>query len=253
MNYIIPTESQIREETEVAVRCFWDTRSRQSDRQAAIGNSDQGTRSAVTGGGHLNGFIELLKTNLITAGIESSDIYTTKDLYLPGFYRPTKKWDIIVVKTLSSGEKRLIAVIELKSQVGPSFGNNGNNRTEEAIGSASDIWVAYREGRFGINSRPWLGYLMVLESCASSLRNVNVKEPHFKIDDAFQDSSYTKRFEILCRRLVLERLYTSACLLSSEAGAGGLEGSFIEPATDLTIHGFIASLIGHVITENARS
>ena len=39
---------------------------------------------------------------------------------------------------------RLLAVIELKSQVGPSFGNNFNNRTEEAIGSAVDFWTAYR-------------------------------------------------------------------------------------------------------------
>jgi len=35
--------------------------------------------------------------------------------------------------------------IELKSRVG-SFGNNVNNRTEEAIGNAADIWRAYEEG-----------------------------------------------------------------------------------------------------------
>ncbi len=36
-------------------------------------------------------------------------------------------------------EGKLLAGIEFKSQVG-SFGNNYNNRTEEAIGSAADIW-----------------------------------------------------------------------------------------------------------------
>ncbi len=39
-----------------------------------------------------------------------------------------KKWDLLVV------EGCLIAAIEFKSQVG-SFGNNYNNRTEEALGS----------------------------------------------------------------------------------------------------------------------
>jgi len=55
--------------------------------------------------------------------------------------------------------RQAVAAIEFKSQVG-SFGNNYNNRTEEAIGSASDIWGAYREGAFKPSARPWLGYLM---------------------------------------------------------------------------------------------
>src|SRR5471030_2748197 len=73
-------------------------------------------------------------------------------------YRPEKKWDLIVISN-----KQLVCVMEFKSQVGPSFGNNFNNRTEEAIGSATDIWAAYREGAFKPSSRPWLGYLMLLE------------------------------------------------------------------------------------------
>ena len=44
---------------------------------------------------------------------------------------------------------QLIAALEFKSQVGPSFGNNFNNRTEEAIGTAHDLWTAYREGALG--------------------------------------------------------------------------------------------------------
>jgi hypothetical protein len=45
--------------------------------------------------------------------------------------------------------------MEFKSQIGPSFGNNFNNRTEEALGSATDIWAAYREGAFKPSSRPF--------------------------------------------------------------------------------------------------
>ena len=70
--------------------------------------------------------------------MEESFIFRKKRLQLPGFFRPTKEWDLVVVKN-----GHLIAAIEAKSQVGPSFGNNFNNRTEEAMGSALDIWTAF--------------------------------------------------------------------------------------------------------------
>lgn len=57
----------------------------------------------------------------------------------------------------------MIAAVEFKSQVGPSFGNNFNNRSEEAIGSAHDIWTAFREGAFGAQSRPFIGWLILVE------------------------------------------------------------------------------------------
>ena len=82
----------------------------------------------------MDGFIELFTEAIVTAGISKECVFQKKALELPGFFRPTKKWDILVVK-----EDTLIAVIEAKSQVGPSFGNNYNNRTEEAMGSALDL------------------------------------------------------------------------------------------------------------------
>ena len=62
----------------------------------------------------------------------------------PGYFRATKKWDLIVV---SNGA--LVLAMEFKSQARKSIGNNVNNRSEEAVGSAKDIWTAFREGRFG--------------------------------------------------------------------------------------------------------
>ena len=50
----------------------------------------------------------------------------------------------------------LIAAIELKSQVGPSFGKNFNNHTEEAIGTAPDFWTAYKHDAFGKHRCPLL-------------------------------------------------------------------------------------------------
>ncbi len=75
----------------------------------------------------------------------------------------------------------LIVAIELKSQVGPSFGNNFNNRTEEAIGTAHDLWTAYREEAFGKQPRPFVGWLMLVEDAPESRSPVKDRSPHFPI------------------------------------------------------------------------
>ncbi|WP_430626426.1 PaeR7I family type II restriction endonuclease [Sulfobacillus thermotolerans] len=67
--------------------------------------------------------------------MKASEIFTSGKLELPGFYRPAKQWDLVVVRHHPSGVKRLVATIEVKSHVG-SFSNNFNNRTEEAMGSS---------------------------------------------------------------------------------------------------------------------
>jgi len=67
---------------------------------------------------------------------------------------------------------QLRVAIEAKSQVGPSFGNNFNNRTEEAMGSALDLWTAFREGAFNGGAQPFIGYFFMLEDCKASTRPV---------------------------------------------------------------------------------
>jgi hypothetical protein len=63
---------------------------------------------------------------------------------------------------------QLIAALEAKSQVGPSFGNIFNSRTEEAMGTALDPWTAFREGAFNGGRQPYLGYFFMLEDCEAS-------------------------------------------------------------------------------------
>ena len=123
----------------------------------------------------------------------------------------------------------LIAAIEFKSQRGPSFGNNFNNRTEEAIGTAHDLWTAYREGAFGKKPRPWLGWVMLLEDCTKSTTPVKVAEPHFKVFPEFRGASYAKRYEILLRRLMREKLFDGAAFLMA-TDRDGLKGHYTEPA-----------------------
>lgn len=184
------------------------------------------------------GALETLAVDILTdAGLDQLHIHTRTALELPGYFRPEKKWDLLVV---SDGQ--LVTAIEFKSQVGPSFGNNFNNRVEEAIGSATDIWTAYREGRLGDGPRPFLGYFFLLEDCPPVRRKVKNAEPYFTVDPAFRDASYSKRYEILCRRLVLERLYDAACLTLA---TNTPNSEISHPSDDLTFSRFAAELRGN--------
>ncbi len=188
----------------------------------------------------MDGFSRSISRLLIEAGIDEENIFQRISVELPGYFRPTKEWDIVVVS-----DGNLIAAIELKSQIGPSFGNNFNNRTEEALGTAMDIWTAYREGAFRTSPAPWLGYLLLLEDCPESRRPVGVREPHFPVFPEFIEASYAKRYELFCRKLIRERQYNSACFITSDRKNANLENNYGEPAKDLTAAQFLSGLLGH--------
>lgn len=230
-------DSGIRE----AVRHFWMTRDQQSTRQGSADEArDRGARSAVTGGRQMDGFTRLVRDLLIEAKVPDSCIWIGKRVELPGWFRAEKKWDLVIVH-----DRELIAAIEFKSQIGPSFGNNFNNRTEEALGSATDIWAAYREGAFKPSARPFLGYLMLLEDSVRSRSPVKVVSPHFSVFPEFRDASYRGRYAILIEKLLRERLYDGACLLLSDA-ASEATGDYLEPHPELTFAKFVTPLLGRV-------
>jgi len=114
------------------------------------------------------------------------------------------------------------------------------------MGSAVDLWTAYREGAFNSTVRPWLGYLFLLEDCPKSRSPVSVREPHFKVFPEFVDASYAKRYELFCRKLLRERHYDAAAFLLSDRERGR-EGHHAEPAGDLSFHTFACSLVSHAM------
>ena len=225
-----------------AVAHYWKTRATQRKKQETEGKADQGLRSAVTGGAQMDGFIDLFTELVTQTGIPLRYVFKKKAVELPGFFRPTKEWDLLVVR-----DSTLITAIEAKSQVGPSFGNNFNNRTEEAMGSALDLWTAFRERAYLGSPQPFLGYFFMLEDCEASNRPVSVKEPHFKVFPEFVGSSYMQRYELFCRKLVLERHYTSSAFITSSS-QDGLGGLYKTPADDLSIERFAKILVAHVAT-----
>ncbi len=235
------TYANLDTRTRESVAHYWQTRSAQRKRQQTTGKLDQGSRGAVTGGAQMDGFIRLFTDLICDAGVARECLFCERGMELPGFFRPTKEWDLVVVR-----DGTLLAAIEAKSQVGPSFGNNFNNRTEEAMGSALDLWTAYREKAYLASPQPFVGYFFMLEDCPASIRPVRVHEPHFKVFPEFVGASYTRRYELFCRRLVLERHYTSAAFITSEVSTGE-KGQYVTPADDLSMERFARSLIGHLI------
>ena len=226
-----------------AIRHFGKTRSHQSDRQgAASGVRDHGNRTAATGGKQLDEMSLLVAQLISEAGVPRDSIHLAglEPVTLPGYFRPTKRWDVVAVV-----EGHLLAAVECKALCGPSFGNNSHNRSEEALGTAVDVWTAYREGQFQFSPRPFIGYVLMLEEAAASTRPIGVHEKHFKVCEEFRSASYLGRCEESLRRLVRERHYDAAAFLVSEKAAG-IRGRFRELAVDLAFERFSVLMSGHV-------
>ena len=241
--------SNYEEKVTQAVRAFWGNRETAAQTQAQAGRRDQGERSGVTSGGNMDGFRDLALDIARDNGLTNASILFQRNvLTLPGFFRPTKQWDMLVLNN-----KELVAALEFKSHVGPSFGNNFNNRTEEAIGTAHDLWLAYREGAFGQDApRPFLGWFILVEDAPSSRTPVRNDEPHFPVFPEFAGASYANRYGILCRKLVQEQLYTAASVIFSSRSARQT-GEYAEIGDSVGVKRFVAALAGHMATEAART
>ena len=231
-----------------AVKAFWGNRAAAVAKQRELGREDQGERAGVTGGKNMDGFLALIQDVVRANGLADAQMMVGRRLLtLPGFFRPTKLWDLLVIS-----QGRLVAALELKSQVGPSFGNNFNNRTEEALGTAVDLWTAYREGAFGAETpRPFIGWLMLVEEAPSSRAPVGDRSPHFPILPEYRGASYLDRYNLLCRKLVQERLYTTATVIASPRTAT-TTGDYTELSPLTGLGTFITSFAGHVAAEAAR-
>ena len=229
-----------------AVKAFWGNRQAAQQKQIEAGKADQGGRAGVTAGKNMNGFLALVRDIVRANGLAHAEIHQKRAmLTLPGYFRPTKLWDILVIH-----RSELVAAIELKSQVG-SFGNNFNNRTEEAIGTAHDLWTAYREEAFGKQPRPFVGWLMLVEDAPKSRAAVKDSSPHFPVLEAFRGASYLDRYDLLCQKLVQEQLYTTAALIASPRSATQT-GEFSEMSAMTGLRTFVTGLAGHVAATAAR-
>lgn len=222
-----------------AVQWYWETRAGQGAEQRDSEDSARGRRAEVLGGTQMDGFAGLIEDLLVDVGVPRESVKHDYYATLPGYYRHEKEWDTAVVH-----DDELLAVVEYKSQAS-SFGNNLNNRAEEAIGNNTDLLQAYEDGAFEPSPAPWIGYLMLMADNEKSRNVPTLREPNFPVDDAFQDATYVDRMELLCLRMVRRRLVNSAAFVLSDEERG-MDGEYWQPNEELEFERFARSLTSHV-------
>ena len=60
----------------------------------------------------MDGFVSLVRRLIVDCGLSDDSLYTDSQLELPGYFRPEKKWDLLVVD-----DRTLLAAIEFKSRL----------------------------------------------------------------------------------------------------------------------------------------
>lgn len=202
-----------RPDFEDAVASYWTGKQTQKDLSAIKDAIGAGTAGSVRGGKHFDSITALLSKFFLEAGYPPADIRVSKRqrLELPGYYRPQKQWDLIV-----SHHSTLVAAFELKALGGPSFGNNYNNRVEEALGSAVDLRRAALADLFP-GEKPWLGYFFIMEDAPGSRSPVNTAKGAFPVEETWIGRSYQERFSLFCERLIAEGIYDAVCYITSSA------------------------------------
>ena len=200
-----------RKELDIAVAAYWQAKDDQRSAAEAIGSTAEGSSVAVRGGGHFNPVANLIARFFTDAGYPPESIHAGgAGIRLPGYYRPTKDWDLVV-----KHQGVLVAAIELKALGGPSFGNNYNNRVEEAVGTASDIDRANWINLVG-PEKPWLGYFFLMDDQEGSRRTPGKpRSAAFGQDPEWNGRSYQDRFELTGQRMLDQNLYDAVCYVVS--------------------------------------
>lgn len=243
------------EQVKAAVKEFWSSRTLDSTKQ-------KGNRGKVISGKNMNGFLSIVESVAVHCGLPLSSIHTKgrTNLTVPGYYRPTKRWDAVIIH-----KQRLMAALELKSQVG-SLGNNFNNRVEESLGNADDFWLASKKGAYhpsnyrgtehqhkGDPRPPFLGYLMLLESSAASNKVVKTTSPHFHTFDVFTGTSYAERYRLFCERIMEQNRYQAASILLSPPTEGAAKGTYTSPSQATSIGNLFAQLAARLLADTHQT
>src|SRR5258708_5987285 len=110
----------LEKRVQAAVKEYWRVRDSSAKDQKKRGKIDIGGRTEITSGKTMDGFVLLVEQIIAENGLAGAVVEKRAGLKtLPGFFRPTKKWDLVI-----SYDGILVAAIEFKSQAGPSIGKN---------------------------------------------------------------------------------------------------------------------------------
>lgn len=228
-----------RRDLELAIAGFWATKDKQGQLARQIGSTAEGSAKAVRGGGQFNSVATLISRFFVDAGYPPSSVRAgQRNTILPGYFRPTKSWDLVVVH-----KGILVAAFELKSLGERSMGNNFNNRVEEALGNSRDLSESYGSGLLG-KEKPWQAYFFVLDDSSDAARSKRrLHGPTlFPTDRVWDESSYEDRFSVAGRRLVEAGIYDAVCYFTSSPRSPGPR----EPDSMLDWRHFCAAIQGRM-------
>lgn len=236
----------LEEEIQKAVTQFWLTRN---------------NGSGVLAGKTLDPFITIINKVVHESGLSNAETHRGRlTSQLPGYFRPHKSWDAVIID-----DGRLVAAIELKSQVG-SIGNNFNNRSEEVLGSSIDLQTAIEELAFGENTEIFTGYMILVEKSSQTLKTPNIEMKYFPVMQGFlhdetkrvseyvkqedgrypvvKGISYLQRYDVLCKRLMLKKLYSAAALIAADSSEAS-HGKYEDISPETSIKTFMLKLANH--------
>lgn len=183
----------------LAIEQFWAIKTNQQTAADVAGTSTGATHGSVRAGKHMASFEALIRQIVADAGIEV-DPEPGDPVYVPGYYRETKSWDVVL-----QYKGHALVVVEAKSQ-GSSLANNFNNRVEEAIGQAADVWKSHERGLLVSGLRPWIGYVMIVEETAKTTEPKHLLPGKavpagMIVDPTFDGMSYAERYAMAFKRL----------------------------------------------------
>jgi hypothetical protein len=198
-------------------------------------------------GESMNGFRSMLAELVEDNGLNDVEIIwgAERRKNLPAFFHPAFKWDFIVLR-----KSHLLAAIKLNSDVAPTA-RRLQKEADVAVASALNLWAGYRRGAFGESPRPFVGWLMLVEDAVGSRRAIRDRSDHFPVRPEFQGASYIERYNLLCRKLVQENLYTSAAVLASPRAAMQT-GKFSDVSEMTSLKMFVTNFAAHIAAEAAR-
>jgi hypothetical protein len=185
----------------------------------------------------MNGIRDLVRWFFADAGMPLSAIVF--EPYLPGFYRPRKRWDMAV-----RYKGALVAALEFKSQVG-SVGKNINNRFEEALGTGTDTWAAQTKLAAYGDVPPWLGYVFVLCEDEETEYPDRPIDALFPADHAFTGMSYSQRYQEMLKRFIGDNIYQAGWFITTKADNAG-RVTYAEPLATASGKAFRAAIQGRV-------
>lgn len=230
-----------------ATMAFWGHSEQVRSKQVKAGKADRWEGARVSESERMEGFAQLAVAIIKQNGPKSVEVYRKGlEAKLPGYFRPAKRWDILV-----RNRGRLVAAIDFKAQTGPSFKNKFMKASEEAVGTAHDFLRAYREGAFGDHAKPYLACFLMVEDTPGSRLPLCDESPQFPVASGIQGSCYLHRYKLLGKKLMQERLYDAATIISSSRDAMAT-GRYEDHSEITSLKSFVVSLAAYAAAEAAR-